>query len=148
VSSPVAQTTSVNASNPSSQSSALIGPFDASLSGSIRQDPGPGRGLVAVKIATSFSGPPSGRLDIEIDGQPLGEGGVSLRSSHVTLHSTSTPAIYRGRIVALNGSRLVASVRSSDGRGLSLQVTLAVDSGAGTVSGTLAASPTSTEGGE
>jgi hypothetical protein len=62
------------------------------------------------------------------------------------LHSTSTPAIYRGRIVALNGSRLVASVRSGDGHSLSLQVALAVDTGAGTVSGTLAASPTATEG--
>ena len=147
VSSP-AQSTSVKASNPSSQSSALGGPFNVSLSGSVKQGSGPGPGLVAVKIATGFSGPPSGRLDIEIDGQPLGEGGVSLRNSHVTLHSTSTPAIYRGRIVALNGSRLVASVRSSDGHSLSLQVALAVNTGAGTVSGTLAASPTATEGGE
>jgi Ferric reductase like transmembrane component len=147
-SSPVAQTASVNASSPSSQSSALSGPFDVSLSGTIKQGPGPGPGLAAVKIATSFSGPPSGRLDIEIDGQPVGGGGVSLRSSHVTLHITSTPAIYRGRIVALNGSRLVASVRSSEGHGLSLQVNLAVDTGAGTVSGTLAASPTTSEGGE
>ena len=148
VSSPVAGTTSVKTSNPSSQSSALNGPFQVSLSGTLKQGSGPGPGLVAVKIATSFSGPPAGQLDIEIDGQPLGEGGVSLRSSRVTLGSTSTPAIYRGRIVALNGSRLLANVRSSDGRGLSLQVALAVNTGAGTVSGTLAASPTATEGGE
>jgi Ferric reductase like transmembrane component len=151
VSSPAA-TTNVKASEPasaeSSQSSGLGSPFNASMSGSIKQGSGPGPGLVAVKIATSFSGPPAGRLDIEIDGQPVGGGGVSLRSSHVTLHSTSTPAIYRGRIVALNGSRLVASVRSSDGHSLSLQVALAVDTGAGTVSGTLAASPTATEGAE
>jgi hypothetical protein len=148
VSSPIAETISVNASNPSSQSSTLSGPFDVSFSGSIKQGTGPGPGLVAVKIATSFSGPPAGRLDIEIDGQPVGGGGVSLRSSHVTLHSTSTPAIYRGRIVALNGSRLVASVRGNEGHGLSLQVALAVNTGAGTVSGTLAASPTTTEGAE
>jgi hypothetical protein len=151
VSSPVA-TTNVKASEPasaeSSQSSGLGSPFNASMSGSLKQGAGPGPGLVAVKIATSFSGPPSGRLDIEIDGQPVGGGGVSLRSSHVTLHSTSTPAIYRGRIVALNGSRLVASVRSSEGHSLSLQVNLAVNTGAGTVSGTLAASPTTSEGGE
>jgi sulfoxide reductase heme-binding subunit YedZ len=150
-SSPVA-TTNVKASEPasaeSSQSSGLGSPFNASMSGSVKQGPGPGPGLVAVKIAAGFSGPPSGRLDIEIDGQPAGGGGVSLRSSHVTLHSTSTPAVYRGRIVALNGSRLVASVRSSDGHSLSLQVALAVDTGAGTVSGTLAASPTASGGGE
>ena len=148
VSSSLAQSTSVKASDPSSQSSALGDPFNVSLSGSIKQGSGPGPGLVAVKIATGFSGPPSGRLDIEIDGQPAGGGGVSLRSSHVTLHNTSTAAVYRGRIVALNGSRLVASVRSGEGHDLSLQVALAVNSGAGTVSGTLAASPTATEGGE
>jgi sulfoxide reductase heme-binding subunit YedZ len=147
-SSQAAQTTSAKASNPSSQSSTLSGPFEVSLSGSIKQGSGPGPGLVAVKIATSFSGPPAGRLDIEIDGQPVGGGGVSLRSSHVTLRGTSTAAGYRGRIVALNGSRLVASVRSSEGHSLSLQVALAVNAGAGTVSGTLSAAPTTTGGGE
>ena len=150
VSSPAASTASVQASNPSSQSSALSGPFDVSLSGSIKQGPGPGPGLVAVKIATSFNGPPSGQLHIEIDGQPLGEGGVSLRSSRVSLGSVppATPVLYHGRIVALNGSHLVASVASSDGHSLSLRVALAVNAGAGTVSGTLAASPTATESGE
>ncbi|HZL48859.1 MAG TPA: ferric reductase-like transmembrane domain-containing protein [Solirubrobacteraceae bacterium] len=147
-SSPVTGTASVKTSNPSSQSSTLNGPFQVSLSGSIKQGSGPGPGLVAVKIATSFSGPPAGRLDIEIDGRPVGEGGVSLGSSHVTLRSTSTATVYRGRIVALNGSRLVASVRSSEGHDLSLQVNLAVNTGAGTVSGTLAAAPTTSEGGE
>jgi hypothetical protein len=147
-SSPAAQSTSTKASNPSSQSHALEGPFDVSLSGSIKQGSGPGPGLVAVKIATSFSGPPAGRLDIEIDGQPSGEGGVSLGSSHVTLRGTSTAAVYRGRIVALNGSHMVASVRGSEGHSLSLQVALAVNTGAGTVSGTLSASPTTSEGGE
>ena len=145
-SSRAAQTTSAKASNPSSQSSTLSGPFEVSLSGSIKQGSGPGPGLVAVKIATSFSGPPAGRLDIEIDGRPVGDSGVSLGSSHVTLRGTSTAAVYRGRIVALNGSRLVASVRSSEGQGLSLQVTLAVNTGAGTVSGTLSATPTTTGG--
>jgi len=150
VSSPPASTASVKASSPSSQSSALDGAFDVSLSGSIKQGPGPGPGLVAVKIATSFNGPPTGQLHIEIDGQPLEEGGVSLRSSRVTLGSAPpvTPVLYSGRIVSLNGSRLLASVRSSDGHSLSLQVALAVNTGAGTVSGTLAASPTATEGGE
>lgn len=147
-SSPAAATTSVKASNPGSQPNALEGPFEVSLSGSIKQGSGPGPGLVAVKIATGFSGPPAGRLDIEIDGRPVGEGGVSLGSSHVTLHSTSTAAAYRGRIVALDGSRLVASVRGSEGHSLSLQVTLAVNTGAGTVSGRLSAAPTTTEGGE
>ncbi|MGO9249340.1 MAG: hypothetical protein ACLQQB_01290 [Solirubrobacteraceae bacterium] len=148
VSSPVTLPTNAhaNASNPGAQSNTLSGPFDASVSGSIKQGPGPGPGLVAVKIATSFNGTPSGRLDIEIDGQPVRGGGASLRSSRVTLSSVppATPALYRGRIVALNGNRLLASVRSSDGHSLSLRVALAVNTSAGTVSGTFAASPTTT----
>ena len=148
VSSPAARTSSAKASDPSSQSSALNGPFNVSLAGSIKQTSGPGPDSVAVKIATSFSGPPSGQLEIEIDGQPVRGGGVSLRSSRVTLGSTATPAIYHGRIVALNGSRMAASVSGSDGHGLSLQITLAVNAGAGTVSGTLVAAPTASEGGQ
>jgi sulfoxide reductase heme-binding subunit YedZ len=146
VSAPAAKTAGAGTSNPSSQSSALSGPFNVSISGGIKQGPGPAAGLVAVKIATTFTGPPSGRLDIEIDGEPVGAGGVSLRSSSVTLGSSSTPTIYRGRIVALNGTRIVARVRSSDGHRLSLQVALAVNSGTGTVSGTLAAAAGGGEG--
>lgn len=147
VSSPGAKT-SASANPQSSQSSALTGPFEVGLSGSIKQDPGAAPGSIAVKIATSFSGPPSGRLHIEIDGQPVGRHGVSMRSSRVTLGSSSAPVIYRGRIVALDGNRLLASVHSSDGHGFSLQVALAVNPDAGTVSGTLAASPAAAEGSE
>jgi hypothetical protein len=142
-----AKTAGVRTSNPSSQSSALSGPFNVRISGSIKQGPGPSAGLVAVKIATTFTGPPSGRLDIEIDGEPAGAGGVSLRSSSVTLGSSSTPTIYRGQIVALNGTRIVGRVRNNDGHRLSLQVALTVNSGAGTVSGTLAAAAGQSEAG-
>ncbi|HLM84596.1 MAG TPA: ferric reductase-like transmembrane domain-containing protein [Solirubrobacteraceae bacterium] len=134
-------TASTAASNPSSSANTLNGPFTVSLAGSIKQDPGSAPGSIAVKITTSFAGPPSGQLHIEIDGQPVEGGGVSMRSSRVTLDGSSTPLIYRGRILALNGNRILASVRGGDGHSLSLQVALAVDSGAGTVSGTLTASP-------
>ncbi len=127
----------------SSHAGTLSGPFDVNLAGTIKQAPGPEPGSVAVKIATSFSGSVAGRLDIEIDGPPVGEGGVSLHNSRVTLGSPPTPAVYLGKIVALNGNRLLARVRDSNGQSLSLQVALAVNAAAGTVSGTLAASPTS-----
>jgi len=137
----VAGAASAQTGTPSSQPGTLSGPFDVRLSGSIKRGPGPEPGSVAVKIATSFSGSVAGRLEIEIDGPPVGGGGVSLRSSRVTLGSPPTPVVYSGKIVALNGDRLLASVRSPEGRSLSLQVALAVNAGAGTVSGTLAASP-------
>jgi hypothetical protein len=131
------------AGSPSSGAGGLGAPFEATLSGRIAEGPGPAPGLVAVKIGTSFSGSAAGRLEIEIDGRPVGEGGVSLGASRVTLTSASTPAIYRGHVVALEGNRLVASVSAGGGRALSLQVVLAIAPRGGTVSGTLAASPAS-----
>lgn len=130
-----------SASTPSSPSGTLNGPFNVNLSGTINQGPGPRSGWVAVKIATSFSGSVAGRLDIEIDGPPVGEGGVALRDSNVMLGSPPTPVVYTGKILALNGNRLLAKVRSTDGRSLSLNVVLVVNASAGTVSGTLVGSP-------
>lgn len=140
--------TSGQARTPSSQSGSLSGSFQASLSGTIKQGPGPEPGSIAVRIATRFSGTVAGRLTIEIDGPRVGQEGVSLRGSRVTLGSLppAIPVLYHGRIVALNGSRLLASVQSG-GHSLSLQVDLAINTVAGTVSGTLAASPTATGGG-
>jgi len=127
--------------NPSSQASPLDGPFDASLSGSIKQEPGPRPDLVTVNITTTLSGSASGQLDIAIEGQALSEGGVALSNSHVTLGANSSPALYRGRIIELSGNRMAATVRRSDGRALSLNITVEANPGAGTVSGTVAASP-------
>jgi len=128
---------------PSSPSGSLSGRFAANLSGTIQQGPGSTPGLISIKIATKLTGAVAGRLEIEIDGPPVGDGGVSMQSSSVTLGSPPTPVVYHGRIVALNGSRLLASVRDGEGQGLTLRIALAVNAGAGTVSGTLAAAPAS-----
>ena len=131
-----------------SQSGALDRPFHVNVSGSIKQGPGPEPGLVAIKIAASLNGVPTGQLGVEIDGEPLGQGGVALRRSRVTLGSSSTPSIYRGNIVALSGTRIAARVKSSDGRKLALDVALQINTGAGSVTGTLAASPAAGSEGE
>jgi hypothetical protein len=118
------------------------------LAGVVRQGAGREPGLVTVKIATSFSGPPSGRLAIEIEGHPVAEGGVSLSSSRVTLGSGTAPTAYHGQILALNGNRLIANVTNSERQHLLLRVALGIEAAAGTVSGTLAASSTATGAGE
>jgi Ferric reductase like transmembrane component len=128
-------------SGPQSTGASLRGPFTARLSGTITQNPGSAPGLIAVHIATSFTGTVAGRLEIEIDGAPLPEGGVSMQSSSVTLGSPPTPVSYHGTILALDGNRVLASVRDSEGHALTLQVTLAMNEQTGTVTGTLAASP-------
>jgi methionine sulfoxide reductase heme-binding subunit len=123
------------------QGTALDGPFDANLSGSIKQEPGPAPGLVTVDIASTLSGSTTGRLDVAIEGQALNEGGVALSSSHVTLGSSGAPALYRGRITELSGNHIVATVRRGDGHALSLSITVETSPGGATVSGTVAASP-------
>ncbi len=120
----------------------LGGGFTVNLSGNVKEGPGSAPGQVAVQITTSFTATVSGRLEIEIDGSPLSGGGVAMRSSRVTLGSPPTPVSYRGKIVALEGNRLLAEVRDAEGNRLSLRVILAVNAAAGTVSGTLTASPT------
>ncbi len=115
--------------------------FTANLSGTVKQGSRPAPGQVAVQIATSFTATVAGRLEIEIDGPPLSGGGVEMRSSSVTLGSPPTPVSYRGKIVALDSNRLLANVSDAEGHHLSLQVVLAVNAAAGTVTGTLAASP-------
>jgi Ferric reductase like transmembrane component len=115
--------------------------FDANLSGTVKQGRGPAPGLISVQIATSFTSSVAGRLEIEIVGPPVSGGGVALRHSSVTLGSPPTPVSYRGSILALNGDRLLASVRDGEGHSLSLQVALAVNAQTGTVSGTVSASP-------
>jgi DMSO/TMAO reductase YedYZ heme-binding membrane subunit len=128
-------------STPSSGSGSLGSRFVASLSGTIKQGPGPAPGLISIEIATSFTGSVAGRLEIEMDGPPAGEGGVSLQSSSVTLGSPPTPVVYHGSILALDGNRMLANVRDAEGHSLTLQIDLAVDAAAGTVSGTLASKP-------
>jgi hypothetical protein len=124
-----------------SRAGALSAPFRASLVGTISQGPGPAPGLVDINIATTFGGSASGQLGVQIDGESLPEGGVALGSSLVTLGSTSTPAVYQGRITALNGTRMAAKVRRSDGGELSLAIALDIHQNSGTVSGSLASSP-------
>jgi hypothetical protein len=138
--SPGTRSPSPRAGGLTSEGSALHPPFEVNLSGSVRQVAGKEPGLVTVKIATSFSGPPSGRLDIEIEGHPVAEGGVSLSGSRVTLGSATAPAAYRGQILALNGNRMVANVTNGERQQLLLRVSLGIEAGAGTVSGTLAGS--------
>lgn len=116
--------------------------FNASLSGTLKEGPGSGPGQVAVHLATSFTATTPGRLEIEIDGQALPGGGVSMRHSRVSLLSPPAPS-YLGSIVQLEGNRLLANVSDAGGHHLSLEATLEVNPGAGTVTGSVLARPVS-----
>ena len=121
----------------------FAGGFTASASGTIEEGPGPGPGQIAVRLATSFTAGAVGTLDIEIDGSPLPRGGVALRNSSVSLGSPQLKSGYRGRIIATDAGRLLASVSDGSGHRLSLRVNLSASSEAGAVTGTVSAIPVS-----
>ena len=49
----------------------------------------------------------AGSFGIQIEGRPLGDGGVSMQASQVTLGPPSEPSLYRGRLIQLRGTRLL-----------------------------------------
>ncbi len=106
----------------------------AHFSGSAtKRELAPGREEVG--IALRASGPRLDRIQIRIDGQPIDGGGVELSSSTVTLGTPSDPARYRGHVLALNGSHIVARVRDSHGTSFGISARIAIDSAAGTAAG-------------
>lgn len=111
-------------------------PFASGLRGSLRESRPNSQGRVAVEIDATLSG--GGLLTLVLDGAPLPGGGVAMDASQVSLGTPTRPRLYTGRIVALEGERLVAVVSGS--RALQLAIDLQVDRGARTVSGVVHAS--------
>lgn len=115
-------------------------PFSAKLDGTIRQRSSAAAGAVVVDIQTSLRGEEPGSLEIQIEGQPLGDGGVSMTASRVSLGPPGEPSLYRGRVVALRGTRVLGRV--SDGsEAARLEVNLAIDQATRSVTGRAAARP-------
>ena len=82
-------------------------------------------------------------MDVRIDGQPFGGGGVEMTSSAVTLGTSATPALYSGRVTALQGTSIQARVSSTRGS-LVLLARLQINPSSGSVTGTLTAQPLAT----
>lgn len=93
-----------------------------------------------VELKLTVGGPSLTALDIRIVGQPLSSGGGAMTSSNVTLGTASTPAVYRGRVTALDGPNVAARVRSRRGS-LALVTQLQIDPRSGAVSGAVSARP-------
>jgi Ferric reductase like transmembrane component len=114
-------------------------PFAASLTGTARQPDPAADGAAQVDIAAQVhvAGSPA-RLDLRLFGRPLPGGGLEMSSSSVTLGPSEQPLRYRGRVVALNGNRVVARLSSSAGHAVLLRLVLRIDA-AGAVTGTAGA---------
>jgi DMSO/TMAO reductase YedYZ heme-binding membrane subunit len=114
---------------------ALPLPFTATLGGNVT-DSQNADGLETVDLAMSYSGARQGTLDVVLVGNPLTGGGVAVSRTHVSLRDVATSGTYTGRVHNLDGSQLTATVRDSAGRAVMLDISVAVDEGTQTVSGT------------
>ena len=109
-------------------------PFSSRLSGVVRQRIAAGSGLAVLNIRTSLHGATQGTLGIQIQGEPLSDGGVSMQGSRVTLGPPGEPSLYRGRLIQLNGGRLLANL--SDGEAVvQVNASLSVDQATQRVTG-------------
>ncbi len=114
-------------------------PFSASVVGTLtRRGPSPS-GSVTIDISAQVSGAMAGTVDVVLTGRPAG-GGVSLGSSAVTFGPAGAPLAYRGTVVTLGGTEIVASVTAAGAPALTLRMDLQIDPAAATVEGSLHAS--------
>jgi hypothetical protein len=114
-------------------------PFSGDLTGSVRQSQS-ASGLAAVDLSLSFSGSSTGVADVLLEGQPLPSGGVSVTTSRVTVGTSASPRLYSGRVVQLDGGRIIARIHDASGSGGRLELSVNVDPQAASVTGTINAS--------
>jgi sulfoxide reductase heme-binding subunit YedZ len=114
-------------------------PFNAPLDGRFAQSGTDQNGLVSVAVTGLTRGGVDGELHLDLWGQPLEQGGVSMSASSVRFGPTSQPSEYTGSIVSLSGQRIVASLQDASGKPLTLALDLRINSASGTVSGNVRA---------
>lgn len=114
--------------------------FTANASGTIQQSQS-ADGAGAVDISLTLTGQQLNALAIHLRGRPLDGGGLQMTSSSVTLGPRSDPGRYSGQVTSLSGANVVARVTEPGGGRLNLTVQLQLNSGAGTASATVSATP-------
>lgn len=138
----IAATAGRHASGPAQHptQSPALNPFTAAVSGVVSQGPISG-GRYAVRIAVGIAGQQLSKLRIRIFGQPLGNGGVSMTASSVTLGTDADPLLYTGAVTALEGTNIEARVQGPNGAALTVMAQLRLDPAGGKVAGTLTVQP-------
>lgn len=116
------------------------GSFVSALSGTLSQTPAP-NGEVTIHLRLRLRGGPHGAARLDLRGVP-GDAGVTMTASGVSFVPATTRAVYAGKVVALDGTRVVADVRDAAGDRLQLGFQLQIDSATQAVSGVAVASPT------
>jgi hypothetical protein len=132
---PASLLAAVRTASATTATAALPASFDASLDGRFAESGPDSNGILSVAITGLTRGRVRGELHLDLWGQALDDGGVSMTASRVSFGPTSAPSQFAGRIVALDGQRVVAALRDSSGHALTLALDLRIDARAGTVGG-------------
>lgn len=115
-------------------------PLTTSLSGRL-QESVDATGGALLRFALSLGSGPFRTLRVDLHGQALSGGGLSLSDGQVTLGTPSAPRRFSGPVASLDGSHLTASLRdASSSRRLDLALDLQVAAGS-TVAGDARLSP-------
>jgi hypothetical protein len=115
--------------------------FTGTFTGRVEESSRDANGRVLVNISGRTSGDSRGVLWIRLQGEPLEDGGVTMTASGASYGPSSTPDAYVGKIVGLQGTRILLSLNGSTNR-LSLLLDLNVDS-SGVATGTVQGNPAS-----
>ncbi len=117
-------------------------PFSTALAGTLHRLNHPdGSAEVDIAAAIRAGGMPV-QIAIQITGRPLSTGGLQMGASSVSMGPDGAPDLYSGRIVGLQGNRIVARLRRSRGRAVALQVDLVTTAGSESLTGSASAQET------
>jgi hypothetical protein len=121
-------------------SETLKAPWNAQLSGTVRQESAAGGSIV--NLMMTVSGGARGKLRVRIGGTPdAASGGLSMTGSQVDLVAAGLPSAMEGKIQQLQGQQFLAALTGAGEPALTLQVNLNINSQAQTVTGSVAATP-------
>jgi predicted ferric reductase len=137
---PIGSPRGVATTSTSTVGSRLRGRFTAQIAGSVTQTAEPSGAIVDLTLR--LTGGASGRLRVRLAGAPLPGDGLSLTGSQVVLQADGLPSLMQGQIESLQGQRFLARVHGTDGSALDLHANLKINGRAGTVTGSLSATPT------
>jgi len=126
-----------SAASLASAASLPSGSFDARLTGHATNSAPRSDGLITVDIETRVRGRVHGKLRLTLWGMPTQEGGVAMRASDVAFAAAGTSSAYTGRVVSLDGNRVVAPLTNASGAHADLTLDLRIDGSTDAVSGSL-----------
>jgi hypothetical protein len=109
-------------------------PYARAFVGTLSQTQPGTTGFVLVSIRGRTSGPHPGVLWVRLRGEPVVGGGVSMTASGATFGTPSDPQAYVGKIVGLEGTRIVLGLQGRTGS-LAVALDLRLQPGSSRVTG-------------